>query len=580
MPGMAQVLFLDVDGVLHPALPGGDVFLPDRLRLLSEALAQLPRARVVLSSTWRLDEVTDQLAQWQANREVEAFAVLDDDERLEGDVLQDTFVRTDPEVGINDVTAAQILAERLRRPAPEGTPAAVLARWTAARHPSPPQPPPVFLLLAPAWSACAKCAAPAIAGDAISHVFFTSGSTGKPKGCVVAHCSLYKLGAESVCLVASAHTFDPSLGDFARVPRVALDAVTLGQQGVTWGFGIAKAATQLGFGVANTAVQRTGEVGGPAAQVVTGGVQQVLAFAQGATHFGQDLAQGITQASLGAARMSLGAAGAQEGELLRLAVGDEAAESVMMVLQMVRRFCSSLGPVTWAQLMLAARAWTGAQQAARLELNARGPFQPVMLPPHAERAMRFSAATFGAQFLAGLADGLVAPAVRAYGAHSAGGDAAQIALAAAKVEGRVDVLAFESTSEHFVPGYMVAVDQELGCVVVALRGTSGAKDVLVDLVCEAAPCELAGVAGEAHGGMLRAAQRLSERLPPLVLQGLERLEPGSWRSPHVADVLVTGHSLGGGVAALLSALWRDQAALPPGRVLQCITFGCPQALLD
>ncbi|CAJ1422837.1 unnamed protein product [Effrenium voratum] len=274
--------------------------------------------------------------------------------------------------------------------------------------------------------------APAIAGDAISHVFFTSGSTGKPKGCVVAHCSLrsyclaknatYKLGAESVCLVASAHTFDPSLGDFmstwaaggcvALGPRpapnvshggVALDAVTLGQQGVTWGFGIAKAATQLGFGVANTAVQRTGEVGGPAAQVVTGGVQQVLAFAQGATHFGQDLAQGITQASLGAARMSLGAAGAQEGELLRLAVGDEAAESVMMVLQMVRRFCSSLGPVTWAQLMLAARAWTGAQQAARLELNARGPFQPVMLPPHAERAMRFSAATFGAQFLAGLA---------------------------------------------------------------------------------------------------------------------------------------------------------------------------------
>lgn len=33
-------------------------------------------------------------------------------------------------------------------------------------------------------------------------------------------------------------------------------------------------------------------------------------------------------------------------------------------------------------------------------------------------------------------------------------------------------------------------------------------------------------------------------------------QPGSWRSPHVADVLVTGHSLGGGVAALLSALWR------------------------
>ncbi|CAJ1356702.1 unnamed protein product [Effrenium voratum] len=77
-------------------------------------------------------------------------------------------------------------------------------------------------LFADGPAACTE--APAIAGDAISHVFFTSGSTGKPKGCVVAHCALrsyclaknatYKLGAESVCLVASAHTFDPSLGDF------------------------------------------------------------------------------------------------------------------------------------------------------------------------------------------------------------------------------------------------------------------------------------------------------------------------------------------------------------------------------
>lgn len=34
-PGMAQVLFLDVDGVLHPALPGGDVFLPEPHNKLS-----------------------------------------------------------------------------------------------------------------------------------------------------------------------------------------------------------------------------------------------------------------------------------------------------------------------------------------------------------------------------------------------------------------------------------------------------------------------------------------------------------------------------------------------------------------
>eukprot|EP00927_Polykrikos_kofoidii_P067130 TRINITY_DN62646_c0_g1_i1.p1 TRINITY_DN62646_c0_g1~~TRINITY_DN62646_c0_g1_i1.p1 ORF type:complete len:1063 (-),score=176.82 TRINITY_DN62646_c0_g1_i1:50-3238(-) len=77
-----------------------------------------------------------------------------------------------------------------------------------------------------------------------SHVFFTSGSTGRPKGCVVTHRSLahyvaarnafYKVGADSICLVASAHTFDPSLGDLmatwiaggcvALAPRASLFA--------------------------------------------------------------------------------------------------------------------------------------------------------------------------------------------------------------------------------------------------------------------------------------------------------------------------------------------------------------------
>jgi len=359
---------------------------------------------------------------------------------------------------------------------------------------------------------------------------------------------------------------------------VAMDAVTVGQQGVTWGFGIAKTATQMGFGAANAALRFTGEVGGPAAQVVTGSVEQVLNFAHGCTNLGQDLAHGITQASLSTAKFSLSAAGAQEGELLRLALGDEAAEAIMMVLQMVKRFCAPLEGVSTSDLFLAARAWAAVQQAKRYEVLQRGPLVVSTLPPHAERAMRWSAATFGALFLAGMADGLsVAPAIRAYGGNQTRSPA-EMALAAARVDGRVTVLDFEETSEHFVPGFMVAVDHELNCVVLALRGTSGAKDVLVDLVCEVVPCELAGVQGLAHGGMLRAAERVSDRLLQLVLKGLELLETTRVRSPHLPDVLITGHSLGGGVAALLAALWRDQALLPPGKVMQCITFGCPQVL--
>ena len=60
----------------------------------------------------------------------------------------------------------------------------------------------------------------------------------------------------------------------------------------------------------------------------------------------EDLAHGITQASLHTVKLSLSAAGAQEGELLRLALGDEAAEAVILVLQMVRRFCEPLTGVS------------------------------------------------------------------------------------------------------------------------------------------------------------------------------------------------------------------------------------------
>lgn len=63
-----------------------------------------------------------------------------------------------------------------------------------------------------------------------SHVFFTSGSTGRPKGCIVAHSALLCYGAArnkvynadhtSNALIASAHTFDPSLGDLVATLMV------------------------------------------------------------------------------------------------------------------------------------------------------------------------------------------------------------------------------------------------------------------------------------------------------------------------------------------------------------------------
>jgi len=77
---------------------------------------------------------------------------------------------------------------------------------------------------------------PAFPTNKLSHVFFTSGSTGRPKGCLATHGGLplycdaknKSLGVsdDSVVLVASPHSFDPSLGDFLGAWRAGCVAAT------------------------------------------------------------------------------------------------------------------------------------------------------------------------------------------------------------------------------------------------------------------------------------------------------------------------------------------------------------------
>lgn len=188
------------------------------------------------------------------------------------------------------------------------------------------------------------------------------------------------------------------------------------------------------------------------------------------------------------------------------------------------------------------------------------------LPENSERLLRLSAATFGAAWLAGVVEGMsLTPLQRSRQVEGA----PQQALASAGVDGRVDVLLFEERTDMYVPGHMVAVDWELQSVVVALRGSSSLQDALTDLVCDAAPLELGGVAGKAHEGMLKAARKLEEVLRGVVNAGFESLGRRRLR--------VVGHSLGAGVAALLTALWVDAGQFP-GADVQCVAFACPQVL--
>jgi len=137
----------------------------------------------------------------------------------------------------------------------------------------------------------------------------------------------------------------------------------------------------------------------------------------------------------------------------------------------------------------------------------------------------------------------------------------------------VEVLLLKSDvlgGELHLPGHMVAVDRTEGAVIVAMRGTCSLRDVLSDLDCQPETFSLGGGEGHAHAGMLSAARKLDELLSSVVEDGLVKL--GGQRR-----VIVVGHSLGAGVAAMLTAIWMDNVRFP-GAELRCLAFACPQVL--
>eukprot|EP00933_Yihiella_yeosuensis_P033678 TRINITY_DN27334_c0_g1_i1.p1 TRINITY_DN27334_c0_g1~~TRINITY_DN27334_c0_g1_i1.p1 ORF type:complete len:574 (+),score=114.17 TRINITY_DN27334_c0_g1_i1:40-1761(+) len=408
-------------------------------------------------------------------------------------------------------------------------------------------------------------------------------------------CTVLRLCSMSVATVGTAEVgsteeVQPRRGDssagYGDVPTrsvskrdIALDAVSIGINGASWGFGIAKWATDAGFNIASTAVKGSAGLIEKAAgenAISSGlhGVNGVVAAAHTSTRFFQDVAETITHASLTATKAGLEASGGKSGGLLRMTIGEDYAEAVMAVEAMVRRFSGPMSGVPMAKLLPAVNAWSAMQQAAAMtQMHA---IEQVALPEHSERWMRFSAAALGS--FAAAADISVAALARSNAAKAAGKAPAEVALAWAGIDGNVEVLAFEQSSKDlYAPGYMVAVDYDLGHVVVAFRGTSSVADVLSDLDCNAVPVSLGGLEGKAHSGMWKAAQRLDEPIAAVVKVGLGKLRASGrqWQNP--LQLMVTGHSLGAGTASLLTALWRDRGRFA-GVNVRCMAFACPQVL--
>ncbi|KAI9317594.1 hypothetical protein BX666DRAFT_2112010 [Dichotomocladium elegans] len=147
--------------------------------------------------------------------------------------------------------------------------------------------------------------------------------------------------------------------------------------------------------------------------------------------------------------------------------------------------------------------------------------------------------------------------------------------------------------------HYVTVDHMTQSVVLTCRGTLGLSDVLTDLMCDYAEFEHNGTTYTAHGGMLEAAQLLAAQKGKVY----DAIMSGLMANPSYGLVLC-GHSLGAGVASLLSVLWSEerqaniqaephalaalalardpvpfvtsrQSGLPSGRPIHCYTYGPP-----
>lgn len=151
--------------------------------------------------------------------------------------------------------------------------------------------------------------------------------------------------------------------------------------------------------------------------------------------------------------------------------------------------------------------------------------------------------------------------------------------------------------------HYVAVDHEAQSIVLTIRGTLGLSDLLLDLTCQYEPVEVDGGHPDesylAHSGMLHSAYRL-RRQSSTVHEAVR----GALVAYPSYGLVLSGHSLGGGVGALLAVLFSTRAetfltqaseaptvvrhppiitpfvtsfksGLPPGRPIHCYAYGCP-----
>jgi len=134
---------------------------------------------------------------------------------------------------------------------------------------------------------------------------------------------------------------------------------------------------------------------------------------------------------------------------------------------------------------------------------------------------------------------------------------------------RADIVDSNWRSRANRPAYFIVRDVRRKSLVLCVRGTWSARDFLTDLVANGADFD-AGISGDcghgtrrcAHQGMVQGAWQIDKMTRRAIKNEL------ALNADY--DLIILGHSLGGGIAAVLGTMWRD--AFPS---LTVLSYGCP-----
>eukprot|EP00656_Telonema_subtile_P044810 TRINITY_DN51063_c0_g2_i1.p1 TRINITY_DN51063_c0_g2~~TRINITY_DN51063_c0_g2_i1.p1 ORF type:complete len:513 (+),score=151.28 TRINITY_DN51063_c0_g2_i1:132-1670(+) len=357
---------------------------------------------------------------------------------------------------------------------------------------------------------------------------------------------------------------DATMGDYVSTGLgVTKDLTRAASMGASLGFNIATQCQAWGFWLAHKAVAGPKAVvdtvaPGTAPAFILSAVGGAVSAAEGATALGMRVGSTVTHTALNSTHSILDHAGVEGGQLWAAAggalVGTDAAEAMAGFATLLSEYCDELGQ--HMSMSEVAAALSVIKRIQRCRPRSIEPV-PVPLPEPVTRYMRFAAATYGHAGLKALG---MLPLMAA-------ADDEEAAAALTGVP-REHVLLFESSSSMYCPGHVLLVDQQCGCVVLAVRGTMRPQDLLTDLVCESSPLEGCPSAS-VHSGFQQASERLFERTQQPILDALA--------AHGLSQIVLCGHSLGAAVASLLALKWR--ACLPnPATQVQAFAYAAPCCL--